>query len=381
MPLFDNLDLSPNQLELVRQRVAATTGYIDLTSSNPTAQGLLFPPDILAAAAATYWPTRRYTPDPRGNPAARDAITRYYAERTPPLALDLDDIFITASTSEAYSLLFALLCEAGDNLLVPSISYPLFEYLAAVQRIELRSYALDPQRGWQLDSLSLLAAMDARTRAILIVSPHNPTGMVIQQPQPALVQAGLPIICDEVFAAMPYGVPNVPPLAALHPTLPIFTLNGISKLFALPDLKLGWIALNAPARATYAAQLELLNDTYLSCSSLIQHMLPTLFAQGMPFVQHMAATVRDNLDWVRSELATCPALPHIPTPDGGYYLFVPVPHARDEEALVLRLLEHGVLVHPGYFYGEPPDSYIMLSALTARPHLEQGVRRLCALLE
>ncbi len=385
MPLFTDLDLSPNPIEQVRQQVATTTGYIDLTSSNPTTQGWLFPPEVLAQAAASYWHTRRYTPDPHGNPAARAAIAAFYATRTPPLHLDPAALFLTASTSEAYSLLFALLCDPGDNLLAPDPSYPLFEYLAAVQRIELRSYALDPARAWQPDPASLLAAIDARTRAILLVSPHNPTGAVIQQPLPVLAQAGLPLICDEVFALLPYAVPTVPPLAALHPDLPIFTLNGISKLLALPDLKLGWIALNPPAQAAYAARLELLNDTYLSANSLIQHMLPHLLAYGMPFVQQMAAGVRANIDLVRQQVAMCSAVQLLPPdgPAGGYYLVLAVPAADDEESLVIDLLRQGVLLHPGYFFGGTPPSRgsrLVLSALTARPQLEAGLERLRAAL-
>ena len=241
---FAEGDLSPNRIELARRQAAAGAGYIDLTSSNPTQQGLLFPADILQHAAATYLANRRYTPDPHGNPAARDAIVHYYATRTPAISLPPDDIFITASTSEAYGLLFALLTAPGDNVLAPVVSYPLFEYLAEIYRVELRPYALDAARGWRIDPASLHAQADERTRAVLIISPHNPTGMVVQHALPALTSLGLPVICDEVFAGFPYGVAAVPPLGALHPELAVFHLNGISKLFALPDLKLGWIALS-----------------------------------------------------------------------------------------------------------------------------------------
>ena len=155
---FADGDLTPNRIEVARQRVAAGTGYIDLTSSNPTHQGLIFPADLLRAAANRYLSTRRYDPDPRGAPAARAAIAGYYAARTPPLALAPENIFITASTSEAYGLLFALLTEPGDNLLAPVVSYPLFEYLAAIYHVELRPYALDEARGWRIDPASLHAS-------------------------------------------------------------------------------------------------------------------------------------------------------------------------------------------------------------------------------
>jgi alanine-synthesizing transaminase len=362
-------DLSANAIEQARRRA---TGYLDLTSSNPTHHGLLFPADVLGAAAERYWSARRYDPDPRGNLEARQAVAAYYAQRRPALRLSPDQVFLTASTSEAYGLLFTLLADPGDNLLAPDVTYPLFEHLAAAHHVELRPYRLDEARGWQIDEASLLRAADARTRAVLLVSPHNPTGMVVQSPLAALGRLGLPVICDEVFAEFPYRVPSVPPVAALHPDLPIFTLNGISKMFALPDLKLGWIALNAPAAERYAARLEILNDLYLGANALAQAMLPALFAQGMDFVAAMRARIRASLAMALEMLAGCPAL-RVQPPDGGYYLFARMPGWDDEEALVLRLLEHGVLVHPGFFYGCDDGAHLMISCLVEPEVLKRGL--------
>lgn len=376
---FAHLDLRPNGIELARRRIAAKAGYIDLTSSNPTVQGLLFPPELLHAASAPYWTTRRYAPDPHGDPAARAAIAAYYAQRVPPLVLPPDAIFITASTSEAYLLLFSLLADPGDNLLAPNVTYPLFEYLAEMRQLELRLYQLDESRGWQIDGASLLAQADARTRAVLIVSPHNPTGAILQAPLPALSSLGLPLICDEVFAPFTYRVAYTPPVGALHPDLPVFTLNGISKFFALPDLKLGWIALNESAQADYSERLALLNDTLLGANSLTQSLLPMLFAQGMDFVTTMVERVRTNIDLALAYGATCSALVMHP-PDGGYYLFPSVRGDHDEEALVLSILEQGVLVHPGYFYGDVPGTHLMLSALTEPALFAPGIERLCQAL-
>ncbi|EFO81550.1 aminotransferase class I and II [Oscillochloris trichoides DG-6] len=359
---YTDLDLSPNPLELARQIRAAGAGYLDLTSSNPTQQGLLFPAEILQQAAEGYWATRRYQPDPRGNPHARAAIVDYYATRSPALALDPEAIFLTASTSEAYSLLFALLADPGDNLLAPCVTYPLFEYLAALRNIELRSYDLIEAEGWRIDADSLRVAADERTRGVLIISPHNPTGAIIDAALPALTQLGLPIICDEVFAPFHYAAPPAPPLAALHPELPVFTLNGISKLFALPDLKLGWIALNAAA-SHYAPRIELLNDTFLGANGLTQSLLPHLFAHGMPFVQQMIARVRRNIERACSLLHDHPYL-HLHPPAGGYYLFPSVSGWDDEEALALHLINQGVLVHPGFYYGDVPGCHLLISALT-----------------
>jgi aspartate/methionine/tyrosine aminotransferase len=373
---FADGDLTPNRIEQARQSLRGQ--FIDLTSSNPTHQGLLFPSEVLQAAAASYWTQRRYDPLAHGHPAARAAIIDYYAQRTPALPLAAEDVFITASTSEAYSLLFALLTEPGDNVLAPVVTYPLFEFLAEIHHIELRPYALDEARGWRIDPASLHAQVDERTRAVLIVSPHNPTGAIVASPLPALTTLGLPLICDEVFAEFCYRLPATPPIGALHPELPVFHLNGISKLFALPDLKLGWIALNAAARP-FADRLELLNDTFLGSNALTQHMLPDLFTQGMGFVAQMGGRVRRNIDLALDRLAACPLL-RVQPPDGGYYLFPEVLGWDDEEELVLHCLRQGVLVHPGYFYGYERGAHIMLSCLTETEQLITGLDRLVAAL-
>jgi aspartate/methionine/tyrosine aminotransferase len=365
-------DLTENAIELARRNAG---NYIDLTSSNPTHQGLLFPANILRDASGSYWDTRRYAPDPKGTSAARSVITKYYSHRTPSSALDPDHIVITASTSEAYGLLFTLLTEPGDNVLGPAITYPLFEHLAEAHHIELRTYEMDESRGWQIDEDSLLDVADERTRAVLIVSPHNPTGMIVQRALPALDQLNLPVICDEVFAEFTCAAPTTPAFHALHPRLPAFVLNGISKMFALPDLKLGWVAMNAPAHAQWGERLEFLNDAYLSANSLTQHMLPALFERGMPFVHSMHSRINESLAMALEILSTCPAI-EAHTPDGGYYLFPKVHGWDDEEALVLHLLKHGVLAHPGFFYGNPAGAHLMISCLTEPAALREGLRRL-----
>lgn len=374
---FASGDLTPNRIE--QARMALHGQYIDLTSSNPTRQGLLFPPSVLAEAAVSYWNTRRYEPDPRGGRSARAAIVDYYAGRSPSLPLSTDDVFLTASTSEAYSLLFALLTAPGDNVLAPVVTYPLFEFLAEIHHIELRPYALDEARGWRIDPASLHAQVDGRTRAVLIVSPHNPTGTILTEALPALTTLGLPLICDEVFAEFCYRAPATPPIGVLHPELPVFHLNGISKMFALPDLKLGWIALNEAARE-FTARLELLNDTFLGSNALAQHMLPSLFVQGADFVGAMQTRVRQNLALAIERLASSPAL-RVQPPDGGYYLFPKVLGWDDEEELVLHCLRHGVLVHPGYFYGYERGAHLMISCLIEPDQLRIGLDRLIAALE
>lgn len=370
-------DLSPNSLERARQRLAGR--YVDLTSSNPTHNGHLFPADILAAASAGYWAARRYAPDPRGHLPARAAIATYYATRSPAPGISAASTFLTASTSEAYSLLFTLLAAPGDNLLAPRVSYPLFDLLAEMRGIELRPYELTEEDGWAIDEDSLRDQANARTRGVLIVAPHNPTGMIVERTLPALTHLGLPVICDEVFAEFAYAKKRAPVFSALHPELPVFVLNGISKMFALPDLKLGWIGLNPPAEATFGQRLEILNDTFLGASGLIQSMVPALFAKGLAFTRTMTTAVRANLDFALQTLSASPRL-RVRAPAGGYYLFPRVLDCNDEEALVLDLLEAGVLVHPGYFYGADAGCHLMISCLTERSVLAEGLERLVKVL-
>jgi alanine-synthesizing transaminase len=373
-------DLSPNRIELARRAAESGAGYIDLTSSNPTHQGLLFPADILQSAAQPYWSARRYEPDARGQRTARASIATYYAGRDPRLTLSPDDIFITASTSEAYSLLFALLAEPGDNILAPAVSYPLFDYLAEIHHIRLRPYALDESRGWRIDPASLHAQIDSRTRAVLVISPHNPTGNVIQANLPTLAALGLPVISDEVFAEFTTQGGAAAPFGALHPQLPVFHLNGISKMFALPDLKLGWIAMSGDASAIYGERLEVLNDTFLGANALTQSLLPQLFTQGMPFVATMRDYVRANIALALAKLEPCRAI-EVRPPEGGYYLFPSVAGWDDEEDLVIHLIRQGVLVHPGFFFGYEHGTHLMISCLTQPDKLAEGLDLLVAALE
>lgn len=371
---FSDLDFTPNRIEQTRRRLSGR--YIDLTSSNPTHQGLLFPPDALRAAAEGFWETRRYEPDPKGSRRAREAIARYYAERMrgSPCAPSPDHIFITASTSEAYSLLFALLAEPGDNVLGPDVTYPLFEHLAAIHHVDLRPYDLDESRGWTIDGRTITRRGDDGTRAILVVSPHNPTGAVVRGRLP---DGDLPIVCDEVFAEFAYGAPRVPVMLELHDDRPVFVLNGISKMFALPDLKLGWIVLNDAALRAHGERLELLNDTFLGANALTQFMLPALFERGLAFTRAMADRVRSSLDMALDALSRHPRI-HAAPPDGGYYLFPAVDGWEDDEELVVRLLERGVLVSPGHFFNHAGRVRIMLSCLTEPERLREGLARLMA---
>jgi alanine-synthesizing transaminase len=377
---FSGHDFTPNRIEEAFREAENKKGFINLTGSNPTHEGLIFPPGILKKAAEPYWSKRRYSPDPRGLASARSAVSGYYKRRAPSLQIMPDNIFVTASTSESYGLLFALLADPGDNFLAPKVSYPLFEHLAAVHHIELRTYDMDEDDGWSIRESGLLSESDERTRAVIIVSPHNPTGMVIRKALPALDRLGLPVICDEVFAGFPCGVPDIPPLGALHGKLPVFHLNGISKMFGLPDLKLGWIAVSGKDIKDYEKRLELLNDTYLGANYLVQSMLPAIFEEGAGFAAQMLTRVHAGIDCALLLLSENRRI-RVSRPDGGYYLFPKIETGEDEEELVLRLLKDcGVLVHPGYYYDCDEGTHIMISCLTETGKLSEGLKRIVNLI-
>ncbi|MBU2621545.1 MAG: pyridoxal phosphate-dependent aminotransferase [Proteobacteria bacterium] len=377
---FSGHDFTPNRIELAFREAENKKGFINLAGSNPTYEGLIFPPDILKKAAKPYWNKRRYSPDPRGLSSARSAISGYYGRRTPSLQIMPDDIFVTASTSESYGLLFALLADPGDNFLAPKISYPLFEHLAAIHHVKLRTYDMEEDDGWSIRESSIISESDERTRGIIIVSPHNPTGMVVKCAIPALDRLGLPVICDEVFAGFPYGVSDIPPLGTLHGKLPVFHLNGISKMFGLPDLKLGWIAISGTSVRDYEKRLELLNDTYLGANYPVQSMLPAIFDEGTGFVEHMRTRVRTGIDCALRLLSENGRIKAF-RPDGGYYLFPEIDTGEDEEELVLRLLKNcRVLVHPGYYYDCNRGTHIMISCLTEIEKLSEGLKRIVSFI-
>ena len=366
-------DLQANETERCRREALKSGALIDLTDANPTRHGLLFPAEVLEAAARKYLNSRAYEPQPKGLLPAREAIAAYYARRSPSFEISPEQIFITASTSESYSLLFSLLAEPGDVFLSPALSYPLFDLLALHHRVELQTYEFsDSPAVVEADGLELEDAA-----GIILISPHNPTGRTVTQALPRLAASGLPVIADEVFSEFPYSLSSIPPAACLYDENPVFLLNGLSKMFALPDLKLGWIALNKQAYALFGERLEFLNDTFLSASTLVQSMLPVIFAQGAVFQQALRKHIRNNIEYCVQALGNCKNV-RCPAPEGGAFVFPEISAGYDEEALVIQLIKRGVYTHPGYFYGSSGVPRLLFSCIPARPLLERGI---CALKE
>ena len=354
-----------NALTLAKRR--STLPLLDLTESNPTTAGLAYPFDELSdvmarAARATY------DPDPLGIRSAREALA---AE----LRCEVDDLVLTASTSEAYSFLFKLLCDPGEAVLTATPSYPLLEHLAALELIELRSFALELQRRWEIEPARVRAALAAapRTRAIVVVNPNNPTGSyVTAAEQETLASFGIPLISDEVFHPFAFGAP---PPSLVRDDVLTFTLGGLSKSAGLPHYKLGWIRISGPAAARREARqaLELIADNFLSVATPVQIALPELLRIAPRIRDAIRQRTAANLELLRGAVARLPAATLLPV-EGGWTAALRLPRVESDEELALRLIEeHGVIVHPGYFFDFDHDGYVVVSLLTKPETFAKGI--------
>ena len=376
-----DVDLTPNALaQALAERRAAGARVLDLTASNPTQAGFAYPEaEILAALAAPA--ALRYEPEPGGLPAARAAVSAYYASRGEHV--DAEDVLITASTSESYALLMKLLAEPGDEFLVPAPSYPLFDVLASLESVALARYPLErmPGAGWRIGRAGLERALSPRTRAIVVVHPNNPTGSFVQADEREWLEAlcarrGLPLIADEVFLDYGSGAAPAPSFAAAHGAL-AFALSGLSKVAGLPQLKLGWIALAGPARLRREARdrLEFIADAYLSVGAPAQHAAAALLGLRGRIQPQILARVAANESLLRERCARAPGC-RLLEREGGWYAVLELRRELDEEALCLRLLEeHGVLIHPGFFFDFERGGVLVVSLLARPEELAEGCER------
>ena len=383
-----NWPLTPNRLsELLRERRARGLPILDLTESNPTRCG--FALDEEEILAPLHNPrSLTYEPDPRGLRTAREAVAQYYSERG--VNLDPDQIFLTASTSEAYSFVFRLLANPGDKILAPQPSYPLFDFLGALNDVEVTPYPLVYDDGWQVDLEALASRWESRSRAVLVVHPNNPTGSYLQKRELGRMieichQNRAAIIADEVFAD--YGFSADAERVVTHAQNSealTFTLSGLSKISALPQMKLGWIVVNGPPelRSQAQARLEVIADTYLSVSAPVALATPQWLAHRRAIQLQILERVQANLCKLDELLA--PGLPVTRLKvEGGWYAILRVPSTRSDEDWAAELLtQEGVSVHPGHFYDFPSEGFLVLSLLPAREVFEDAlgkvISRICA---
>jgi alanine-synthesizing transaminase len=373
-------DFHQNRLtQLLSEKRGAGTPILDLTESNPTHAGLTYPPDMMRAFddARAF----DYSPSPAGTVGARRAVAEYYGAlgyRVPP-----ENILLTASTSEAYAYLFKLLANPGDNVLVPRPSYPLFDYLATMESIEVRQYPLVYHGAWTIDMDGLAAAITERTRAIVVVHPNNPTGSYVKLAElDALVRLcrdrELALISDEVFSDYDFAPdPHRAGTLAVVTECLAFAMSGLSKIAGLPQMKLGWIAVSGPEalRAEAFEKLEWIADTYLSVSTPVQWAAEALLQAGEQVQMQIRERCATHLSLAREALAGSAG--NILSVEGGWYITVQVPRVRSEEEWTLELLEReNVLVQPGFFYDFHSEAYLVVSLLTAPEVFREGIARL-----
>jgi alanine-synthesizing transaminase len=344
---------------------AADIPIIDLTESNPTNIGIAYPGDLFDELSADH--VRRYNPQPLGLRAAREAVAADYARRG--ARVDPTQVVLSASSSEAYSWLFKLLCNPGDGVLVPQPSYPLFEHLTRLESAHAIPYQLRYHGRWDIDFDSVMEA-PANVRALLLVSPNNPTGSYVTRDEAGRLaeicrSRGWAIVADEVFADYPLDVGSAPTESVMDVDVLSFTLGGASKSLGLPQIKLGWIVVGGrgPERNRALAALEIIADTFLSVGTSVQGAAPQLLARGEGVRHQIRQRIASNLACARDLARQCPSCTLLPV-EGGWSLVVRVPAFRSEEALAIELLERErVLVHPGYFFDFPHEAFMVVSLI------------------
>jgi aspartate/methionine/tyrosine aminotransferase len=381
-------DLTANRLAgLLAEKRAAGQPIFDLTEANPTRAGLLSAGEQLLTSFATP-DILTYEPEPRGLPKARAAVAAYYAQRG--LATDVENIHLTASSSEGYSWLFKLLADHGEAVLVPQPSYPLFDFLATLEGVRLIPYQLRYYHhlGWRIDFDSLTAALTPAVRAIILVTPNNPTGSFIKRDELSRLnelcqQQRLALIVDEVFGDyfLTQDSGRVDSLVGNEGAL-TFVLSGLSKILALPQMKLGWIVSSGPPPLVREAieRLDLIADTFLSVGAPVQHALPH-------WLDHRPRLQAGILDRVRTNLGLLANHPRLEPNrllrfEGGWYATLEIPRYLPEEELILHLLDReGLLLHPGYFFDFEREAFLVLSLLPPPPIFAQAVDRLLATID
>ena len=378
-------ELSENPLSLALNELRAKgVPLFDLTESNPTRVGIVYPQEFLSAFSDPA--NLMYAPHPKGLLKAREAVSRYYADKK--VKLSPEDLVLTSSSSEAYAFLFRLLMDPHDRVLLPAPSYPLFSYLAGLNDVDVAYYRLYfDGEAWRIDFDSLEEAADRDAKAVILVSPNNPTGSCVKPDEIARLNAlcaarKMAIISDEVFADYIFDDKKTAYQSLAGNTGALsFALGGLSKAMAMPQMKLGWIAANGPKKQVQAAleRLEVIADTYLSVNTPVQNAAGIWLPQRALVRDQVMARVKANYDHLVK--AASDVMKVFPV-EGGWYATLKTRLGVPEDEWALQLLrESHVFVHPGFFFDFDEEGYVVVSLLTPEDTFREGIARLLAAIE
>ena len=391
MPFSHRTNWNTEESELARahrERLASGLTVADLTASNPTRCRFAYPASLLGALTDPR--ALQYDPQPKGLLSAREAVCAYY--RAHAVAIDPDQVVLTTSTSEAYSFLFRLLCDPGDEILIPQPGYPLFDFLAGLDDVHLKAAPLVYENGWQIDAVGIRRAITTQTRAIVIVHPNNPTGHYTkpweaEQLAHLCREFGLSLIVDEVFLDYSFGAkaesPGAgsasfvrgPEFARSLEGVPVYVVSGLSKIAGLPQMKAAWIVATGPEREQALLRLEVIADTFLSMNAPVQLAMPAWLKGREAIQEQICQRVAANMAVLDQAVETVEAVHRLEV-EGGWYAVLRIPAVAPDEQTVLALLDRGVWVHPGYFFGMPESGWLVLSLLAPEAEFSNGVATL-----
>jgi alanine-synthesizing transaminase len=358
-----------------RRRREAGLPIADLTASNPTRCGFIY--DVNLLSALTDQRALDYDPQPKGLRAAREAVCGYYAAHG--VSIDPGQVILTTSTSEAYSYLFRLLCDPDSEILVPQPSYPLFDFLAGLDDVLLKTAPLVYDYGWQIEPEGLRRAVSPQTRAIVLVHPNNPTGHFTKlweanELRALCTEHDLSLIVDEVFLDYAFG-DSQPSFAAGLEEVPVYVVSGLSKIAGLPQMKSAWIVATGPQRAKALDRLEVIADTFLSMNAPVQWATVRWLEEGGKIQQQILERVGTNLAELDRQLAGRDTIRRLEV-EGGWYAVLRIPALQRDEKTVLELLAEGVWVHPGYFFGMEESGWLVVSLLGPVEDVSSGITKL-----
>ncbi|MGD0789456.1 MAG: pyridoxal phosphate-dependent aminotransferase [Terracidiphilus sp.] len=363
-----------------RLRVEAGLPIADLTASNPTRCGFQYSPDLLAALADLQ--ALDYDPQPRGSLRAREAVCRYYEELG--VAVDRRRIVLTTSTSEAYSYLFRLLCDPGCEILAMQPGYPLFDFLAVLDDVRMKAAPLVYDQGWQIDPEGFRRVIGPQTRAMVLVHPNNPTGHFTKPWEVTELarlcrEFDLSLIVDEVFLDYSFAA-GARSFAAGLDGVAVFVVSGLSKIAGLPQMKAAWIVATGPEADQALDRLEVIADTFLSMNAPVQCALPAWLDGRVAIQKQIKERVAANLAELDRQLSRLPVVCRLEV-EGGWYAVLRIPALVPDEQTALALLERGVWVHPGYFFGMAESGWLVVSLLGPEGEFSTGVTGLVNYLE